>query len=517
MKRLLSLTLTFVLILSIFSSCALFPLNSKQSDTKSNTETNTNTESSVENKNEPPKYTNDEYEVSFTFTYKYDKDSNGEMIASLLVDGAYLSEGFEDVIIPDDVVAGDVIKIKVTGGEIVTTEGEVSQTCLHGGEVISYYIDYAGFSSITDNSIPEAMKERYNLVRGNVILDRSGRYAELNEYEGNKLYFVSKKNDTPTNSYQEELILSMFAYDPRNPLDGVPKETLAELRGQKVTIDLDRHMSFNDTLDEYYNGKKYAGYIGYNENGNEYIKYAPSYYSYFLLISCQESIEDAWMLIEEVKYSYEPKDDNETGIDISVIKLQENKIMVVFPSFVSYSEKQEELLNNLSIFNSVEKIEVGYIDTQDNDVRIKGYDIYDVNLRSGDRIIRTYEEFITLFDPSLEYTSHLNAITEETFEENYVLFESDTCFYEYNYQGMEIRDLMVIDGEVYFTVYHNYPRGHLVDAMEHLSSKLIVVPKKALENLAEGDIKINYVDVDLWAPYDASLVEDNNRLDEYPK
>ena len=150
--------------------------------------------------------------------------------ANLLVDYGNLGRGFDGVVIPDDIVAGDTITIEYTG-EITILESYPARIQLDG-EVKSYSFGYAEVTHYEGSEFSiERIKDCYDYKDAYVILDRSGKYVKLDEYTGNEIYLVTDQKKL----YGDDLggiqdlkaplkypIACMLAYNPRGLEDSVP-------------------------------------------------------------------------------------------------------------------------------------------------------------------------------------------------------------------------------------------------------------------------------------------------------
>jgi hypothetical protein len=150
---------------------------------------------------------------------------------------------------------------------------------------------------------------------------------------------------------------------------------------------------------------------------------------------------------------------------------------------------QDELLDSLSALDYVKGIEVGYIEASERNEILEGYELYTDfrRIEEGNKIIKTYEEFVSLFDLSDEKNAPIKSITEEIFEEHYVVFLSDLC-YGHCVDEIVVRDIKLIDGTLYYSLYEYYHGIHCEVAVEDMA--LVVVPKAELG----GDIPEEFYD-----------------------
>ena len=474
------------MITALLASCGT-PVNT---NTGSDTGTNTSTDDS--NVPTVPKPEPEIYTSTWQFTYEFFWDRSvliGEPYACLLVDNMELV-GFDGITIPTDIIAGDTITVQYTGSISVENNDIMEKMCLDGN-VVSYAFGYANVAHLSgDDFSIEDIKENYDYENAYVILDRYGRFTTLDEYKGNEIYLVADQKRLQEFGEDEEgqtakyPIACMLAYNPRELDDG------ANLRNQKVTIDLEPNNP-STSISSTDLSWRYAGYVGYNENGNLYIKYAPNFYNYLLLISCTGDTIEAWELIEEIVELEK--------IDISLVLLG-NKIMIDFPSFDAYSLVQEELLDALSNLESVEKIEVGYKEASDSDKKVVGYELYQdfipIDCESESILIKTYAEFTELFDLTDEENTSIREITEETFENNYVLFTLIGC--GDCADEILIADARLIDGTLYFVQYDGYYTSGLHCDVALIVTRLVVIPKSDLGTTIPDEFDIKTISRDIY-------------------
>ena len=428
----------------------------------------------------------------FQYTYDYGFHHSGLM--ALLCDDGYLDSTFGTIERPEDIVAGDIIKLVYTG-EIWTEESYPSTHGLYNGQLISYSFEYAPVIHLTGEAYSiEFIKSSYDLDEEYVIVDRVGNFVTLDEYNGDEIYLVVDQKRLPDYGWNGDFsdldveqpdkiipIASMFAYNPRNLEDGV------NLRSQKVTINLNEHIKYPWNM---HPTNKYAGYIGYNENLNQYIKYAPNTFSYSVKVTCKDDVNEALELAQSVI-----KDNPNI-----VLSTLENQMSLEFSNFDAYSVVQEELLDGLSNLESVEKIEVDYNETGINYKEIEGYEYYTgfKSFDSNGMLITSYAEFIELFDLTDEQNTELSKITEETFENYYVLYYKV-------YKGKEaewitINEAKLIDHKIHCTLFEFYYSGEKYSSATLECPALILIPKSDLgteipevTNIYFNEIKI-YID-----------------------
>lgn len=501
MKKYLSLFLVTIMLLALLISCTIpqetdtnFSDSASTNDTNSDTasDNNTNlpdnpTEPPNDNQpDDPPKPPEKTHTVTWQFDYTYwyvSETTTGEPLATLLVNDGFLGSGFDEIVIPKDITAGDTITIEYTG-DIEIAESFPAHIYLQDGEVISFSFSYANVIPVSIENLTGEMLLDYDAPNNYVILDRSGRYTTLDKYEGDTVYLVEepfKKTDDSA-----LYVACMLAYNPRDLEDSVPQKTLSELRNEKVTIDLDYQDM--DMLDNVLDTPswRHAGYVGYNENGNEYIIYAPNDYGYTITISCNnEGRDEVLSLINQIsRFTLYDLIDLSNGIGIG------------YSTFDEYSQIQEDLLNELSMLDDVESICVsytvpyGYIEHPKNDIYASCF----VPLNCKNKLITSYEQFNELFDLTDEKNASIKDITDKTFENNYVLFMS-SFYYGSDAECIGLENLKIIDNNLYFTKYDYYTGIH--SQITNEAYALIVISKSEFDSIPSDGFNVYFVDIDI--------------------
>ena len=464
---------------------------------------------------------NETHTVTLPFNYSYDVPISD--VATLLCGGSYFGRGFESIIIPDDIVAGDLIKITYKG-EMYTQESYPGTHVLNG-EIVSYSFTYADVFPVSKENLTEAMLEEYYSLQNNyVILDRTGKYTTLEEYTGDKVYLVEdlQRYASARSSVQElRLYVScMLAFNPRDLEDGTPVKTVSDLRNEKVSFDLDYH-EIGDLVEkeeiETDITKHYFGYIGKNENGNDYIIYAPNVYSYYVSVKCTDDFGNVESVIRKIENDYFNR--SYTGsndeMHIDVVELFDDEILIVFPDFDSYALCQDELLNNLSALDTVLKINVSYLNAQNGSYFVENpYEYinlgYYYRLNEKNRFFSTYEEFCEAFANGLPSAEKLDVITAETFESNYVFMIVST--YSGGTYGFDISDARIVGNRVFFTT-NKYIRSGLHDMWAATDYCIVLVPKEELGKLP-NDIS-SVIDMQVGVYFDSPDVIGGSILDRF--
>ena len=271
--------------------------------------------------------------------------------------------------------------------------------------------------------------------------------------------------------------------------------SVAEKRNLKVSFNIEVHHMGNlpekddnsIVLDRHL-----IAIMGENKDGNACIEYSPNAYSFYALITCQNTLNDAWEIINgqiNKHFAGGSKDNSTTFVDAATIK--ENTIMVCFPDFYSYSLCQEEMLNKLSEKDSILSIEIGYLNTQNGTTKPKNtYQYIDVgNAFEEHRYIKSYDEFISLLDNTIETNKELQKITSQTFEENYVF-----VVVNWHYKNFDISDAKLANDTVFFTTNLYGQNGEIHDMLAHNNACITLVPKSELGELAQ-EVKVRGLEV----------------------
>ena len=228
MKKLLSLTLILVLLLGMIVACDV-----KNNDGNTDTSSEESDKLSSDTNSEEISNTDSDKTVEpekqiHTSTWKFNYDYEGSSVR-LLVGFSILSSGFENVVIPDSIVAGDTITIEYTGKR-VTEESYPGRTSLYG-ELISYSFSYANVICLMgEQATTENLKAEYDFKHEYVILNREGEYVLFDEYEGNEIYLVLEQQNEETEGCDLPVkVACMLAYNPRK-VDGgeLPTITLEQ-------------------------------------------------------------------------------------------------------------------------------------------------------------------------------------------------------------------------------------------------------------------------------------------------
>lgn len=287
------------------------------------------------------------------------------------------------------------------------------------------------------------------------------------------------QTDTDTETEEADSSTGTETNEEQNNSD-ISNLTVAEKRNRKVELYFQNH--FQITYLEFC--------IEKNEDGNQYVAYAPNYYNYCIYVECIDTTADVWNKINILEADFLKKE----RVNIDAVILPDNVVMIVFPNFDSYNSCQEKLLNDLSELNSTERIIVDFFNAQNGTKIIENS--YDYIALEGDYIfnkdtfIQSYEEFTTQFNDVLERNTDLQEISEKTFEENYLF-----VIHHNRYGKVEISDAMLHGDTIYFTI-NRYEDGKLHDAILHMYECIVIVPKANIGELNQ-QIKIETVSVDI--------------------
>ncbi|MBO5261974.1 MAG: hypothetical protein J6B45_02910 [Clostridia bacterium] len=164
-----------------------------------------------------------ELQMNYIFWYKIFAPT-WERLATLVIDNGFLEDGFEDIVLPDDIVAGDIVTIKNTGEWLNRQVYLLSHWSLIKGEVVDFTVEYADVLHLTGEDFDiSKIKENYDFTDNYVILDREGRFVTLDEYTGNEIYLVAdQKRLALYNEGEKYPIACMLAYNPRDLEAGKP-------------------------------------------------------------------------------------------------------------------------------------------------------------------------------------------------------------------------------------------------------------------------------------------------------
>ena len=222
MKKYLSLLLVTLLLFAFLVSCStsksgndtnfsnsgVYQDSASQSDTNIDTSTtdNSTTDTLTPTPEQPTKKTNT-ITWQFDYTYWHEAETTtGEPSATLLVNDGFLGSGFNEIVIPEDITAGDTITIEYTG-YIEIAESFPARIYLQDGEIISYSFSYSNVVPMYTEYVTEELLLEYDAPNNYVILDRSGKYTTLDKYEGETVYLVED---------QPFYVACMLAYNPRD-------------------------------------------------------------------------------------------------------------------------------------------------------------------------------------------------------------------------------------------------------------------------------------------------------------
>ncbi len=320
------------------------------------------------------------------------------------------------------------------------------------------------------------------------VIDEYEEYTNIKlKIEDGKLVYISFTHPSAWRENSKDtfkIYYSNFGTTEINlPKEGnnAPTGMVAINRAEKVNINLDYHHSYMDKVEEENvdKTKHYAGYICINQNGNEYIAYAPNVHSYYTAITIDEnpnSMEEVYSKIYRIENEYFNDSPEYTKIDIIEIG---NVITIYFPNFDSYFECQEYMLDTLSQIEAVKSIDVGYIEAQDTNT---------MNFETYETIVLSYQDW---FETDWLCTSYEDLkfacrnmkmpanITEETFNEYYVFIVNS-----YDYRN-KVSDAKLVGNTVYLTNNRYYTPNTLEDAIDRSCSFVVLVPKAELGDLPE--------------------------------
>lgn len=352
----------------------------------------------------------------------------------------------------------------------------------YNGDLINdsafFFYDYSPIRNAYNSATYESYSDLYKI-------EKHGEYTDIKvKIKDGKLVYISfsqpsawRENSKDTfkiyysNFGTTEIIL---------PKEGnnAPTGTVAINRAEKETINLDYHHSYIDKEETKDKTKHYAGYILINQNGNEYIAYAPNVHTYYTTITIDEnpnSRDEVYSKIYSIENKYFNDSPEYTKIDIIEIG---NAITIYFPDFNSYFECQEYMLDALSQIDAVKSIDVGYVEAQDTNSM--NFETYKTIKISGDKfetdwLCASYEDLKF----ACRATRVPESITEETFNEYYVFIVNS-----YDYRN-KVSDAKLVENTVYLTVNDYYTPNTLEDAIDRSCSFAVLVPKAELGEIPE--------------------------------
>ena len=163
--------------------------------------------------------------VRYSFNTAQRSDT-GEYIAYKLFDYSRLGKGLEDIKVPSNLVAGDILSITYTG-ILYTLESYPGTYMLEDGEVIDYQfkqcrIDAMSVADATIKDIADEIRNRFDLANEYVILDNTGSFTTLDEYGGCDLYYTydeAREVECPIGANCEVTrypVAQLYAYNPRD-------------------------------------------------------------------------------------------------------------------------------------------------------------------------------------------------------------------------------------------------------------------------------------------------------------
>ncbi len=147
-------------------------------------------------------------------TYFYSNYIYDDIIKSygMLFNSNYLGNSLNAIIIPNDMIVGDILKIDYIG-ELIATESYPGT--LHiAGELIGYEVIKSEIKEIKNNDI-EKLKEQYLIYNEYVIINSTLDFVSLSNYDGEVIYYTTY--DLLNNEdYEKNIVTCMYAYNPRN-------------------------------------------------------------------------------------------------------------------------------------------------------------------------------------------------------------------------------------------------------------------------------------------------------------
>ena len=186
----------------------------------------------------PPEQTNSvTWQFGYAYWYSFET-LTGEPYAELLLDGGILGNGFNNIVIPNDITAGDTITIEYTG-YIEIMESFPTRIRLQEGEVKSYSFNYADVVYLEGESLThELLKSEYDFQKPYVILDKNGSFVSLDEFKiRNGIYLVLDQEKMANLSVSDGTPLPIacaLAYNPRDIEGGTSSEKITVERAIEI-------------------------------------------------------------------------------------------------------------------------------------------------------------------------------------------------------------------------------------------------------------------------------------------
>lgn len=152
-------------------------------------------------------------EVKLIYSSEYIQELD-EYVAQVTFDYNFLSDDFNFVKVPDNLVAGDILEFTYTGEiRIASTfpghmylDGKILKYQFIQTDVVGVHVD-DGFINFND------LKQNYNFTTEYVILNQDYRYQELDSFIGTDV-FLSLKQETSL-SNNKKTVVGIYAFNPR--------------------------------------------------------------------------------------------------------------------------------------------------------------------------------------------------------------------------------------------------------------------------------------------------------------
>ena len=302
-----------------------------------------------------------ENEIKFEADFVYNHTNNK---VSLLFGHTYLKSGFENIVFPNNIIAGDILYVEHSG-EIIIQETYPSQTFIVDGELLSYRFSYANVVRINKEDLDiDKLKSKYILPYKQNVINQNLEYVSLEEYisnESNTVLYLTIKQEY-TDIEEKPQIVGMYSCNPRTMaeeavfeadfvydhiFDQETKEPLVALLFDDTYL----HISEIEYPNNLVAGDKL--YIKYNGTLKTLETYPSSTYLYGELISYR--FELAQVIYTEDYYLYDPSDDEIIMGEGTALSSKEN---VILNSQGSYTTLESFVKDNPNapLYLSVKKV-----------------------------------------------------------------------------------------------------------------------------------------------------------------
>lgn len=304
-----------------------------------------------------------ENETKFEADFVYNHTNNK---VSLLFGHTYLKSGFENIVFPENIIAGDILYVEHSG-EIIIQETYPSQTFIVDGKLLSYRFSYADVIRINKEDLDiDKLKSKYILPYKQNVINQNLEYVSLEEYisnESNTVLYLTIKQEY-TDIEEKPQIVGMYSCNPRTMAEAGEAVFEADFVYDHIFDQETKEpfvaLLFDDTY-LHISGIEYpnnlvAGdklYIKYNGTLKIQETYPSTTHLYGELISYR--FELAQVIYTEDYYLYDPSDDEIIMGEGTALSSKEN---VILNSQGSYTTLESFVKDNPNapLYLSVKKV-----------------------------------------------------------------------------------------------------------------------------------------------------------------